>query len=80
MPSEAKERGAKCHFNPHEYGYGWSTTRRKGWGQRKCPKCGLFTVYIHHATKLTASQCDGVETFWAQTRSILDLHRQRVSQ
>lgn len=66
-----------CHFNSNQYNYAWSTTPRKGWGQRRCPQCGLWTVHIHHATGLTASQCDGVDTFWAQTRAILDLHEQR---
>lgn len=71
---------SQCHFNPNEYNYLWSTTARKGWGQRKCPTCGLWTVHIHHATGLKASQCEGTETFWATTRAILEMHEQRGSQ
>lgn len=69
-----------CYFDSNQYSYSWSTNPRKGWGQRRCPRCGLWTVHIHHALSLTASQCDGVETFWAQTRAILALHEQRGTQ
>jgi hypothetical protein len=68
-----------CLFNPDEYGYLWSTMPKKNWTQRRCARCGLFTVFVHNTTGELVSQCDGVETFWATWRGILRLAKERAA-
>lgn len=51
--------GKPCLFNPNDYGYIQAQQMAKPYRQKRCPMCGLWTVYIHRKTKYTFSLCEG---------------------